>query len=125
MADDIQFIKFVNKLIELTQNKVIKWEKRGPLIEMISSISKVKAVYYTMYNKNIIRIYEITEKVFEEDFDSNYYWDTGIIMEILSEENDILYSIPRQIDKSDLLKAIKSQELNIDDYINTILQEKK
>lgn len=120
MANEIDYIKLVNKLIKLTQEKEITWDKEEPSVEMNSSFSKVKAVYSCIYKEKRFRIYEKTFKEYEEDIGSRYYWDSETILEIVDENNYSLFKFSKSVPKDDLLDIIKAEEIGIDSLISSI-----
>jgi hypothetical protein len=122
MAKENDFVILVTKLIELTQEKKIAWEKLDPPSEITSSFERVKVVYRCEYKDIKFRLYEKNSKNYEEDFDSRYFWDTDIVLEIVDENDYVMHIIPKNIALKDLIFAVKNQDLNIDDVISKIIK---
>ena len=113
-------IGVIDELIKLTQHNTISWTIDEPSEGMNSFDSKVDLIYRVYYSNNSVRIYENRYKYYVDD--SQYVWDTRVVMDIVDEYDRVLWRFPYTSNMQELLKVIQFKNPQIQNFYDSILK---
>ncbi|MFM5788673.1 hypothetical protein ACET5Z_17995 [Aeromonas veronii] len=111
-------IQIIDKLIELTQHRMLLWQE-GPLNDYMNGPDEmVEIVYVTEHLGRIIRAYRRDFKYFYDEM--NFSWDYEIIIEFTNNYGHRLGRFQKTPNASELLQAIQYQNPNVRNFFNEI-----
>lgn len=120
MADIKSTVKLIDRLIELTQEKKITWERVLAPLSLTFNGCKVKYIYITEYKNKNIRVYEETYKHYHDE--DEFYWSSRVNFEFF-DAGESIYDFPEVSNARDLLKAIQYRDVDIDSFMNDIFND--
>lgn len=112
-------IRVIDKLVELTQHKRLKWKRENPPESIQNKDNKIDFIYTTEYLGKTLRAYEKQEKSWMDE--QNYTWSTKSILEFVDHNGKSLAKIPRSPNLNELIKEIQFQDQNIADFFKKML----
>lgn len=121
MAEYKEFVELIDHLIELTQEKQIKWTREYPPSSIITNNNRIKYVYTTEFNERQLRVFEEMYKYYTDE--DQFHWQTRTIVEFIDGE-DSIFEFPQTSNSWDLLKAIQYRDVDIDGLMKNILKKK-
>ena len=124
MKEENKFIKAVTKLIELTQEGSVRWTVSRDNRNIIQGTENVVELSYTTtYEGQRLRLYELKYKdYFDQD---QYVWATTVVLEMIDNEENTVWSFPYNRAIADLLEAAQYQTAGVDEFINRLLSNPK
>ena len=123
MTERNKLVKVVSKLIELTQENVIKWENVGiPEPVAQGGDKRIGPVFEITYKEQRIRIYEEEYKDwYDED---KYTWSSRVVLAFVDYMDKNNWEFPQTVaGLRDLLESVKYQTANVDEFINKFIEE--
>lgn len=119
MNKDINIYDIINKLIKLTRNEQIKWERGRPSsFLIIDEDEKVDMMYITKYKNRFLRLYEKKYKSYESDAET-YYWDSTVILELVDDEGLTEWKFPFDNNLWELIEAVKYQTADVKGFLES------
>lgn len=116
-----QTAEIVDKLIELTQHRILVWSKDTPPYYMNNNDSRVSIVYTSFYANAYLRIYECNYKYYLDE--EKFVWDMRIVLEFTDQDGISLGELPVVPNSRELLKAIQYQDPNINNFYNNLFSQ--
>ncbi|MGE4444885.1 MAG: hypothetical protein AB7E37_07960 [Candidatus Altimarinota bacterium] len=111
-------INLIEKLIELTQKNVIKWEISN-MYPMLSDMEKFDTIFSTDYLGQKIRVYKFFYRHYRDE--DEFYWLEEYKLEIFDEQNNTLFNFPIVPNIKDLLNAVMYQNSNVEDFYKNLM----
>ena len=123
------------KLIQLTQEKKLKWESLTEYPSMkLSDDDKITTVFTTYYKGKRLWIYRRRYKARFLKFgttswlpkpdDYEIRWTTNVYLEIIDDKYNPVWAFPSEDMLNDLLTTIQYQVSGVGDFMDEILDEK-
>ena len=122
MSDE-KLIKAVSKLIRLTQEKKLKWEKMNPPSDLFEGTDSVVPYFYGVRHKeNNLGLYEIRFKAVDPNTE-NIYWADDVVLSVFAEDWTRVWDFPEKSAVYDLLRSIRYQIADVDGLIDSLLND--
>lgn len=103
-------IKFIDKLIEMTQHNELTWEIIPPITRMNSSFMQVNSIYETRCEGMIIWVYQRDYKYYYDE--SDFSWEKDVVIEIINPDTKNVIKELNLNNATELLNAINYKSLN-------------
>lgn len=113
-------IELIDELIRLTQQNSIIWETKEPQEGMNGMDIKIDLVYQAYYLESNIRIYESRKKHYIDEF--QYIWVTEIIMDMVDEDNRVLWNFPYAPNIQELFNVVRFKNPVVQKFYNNFLK---
>lgn len=113
-------INLIEKLIELTQKNVIKWDISN-YYPLLSDMEKSDTIFSTEYLGQLIRIYKFFYRHYKDE--DEFYWLEEYKLEIFDNQNNTLFNFPSVPNTKDLLNAVMYQKSNVEDFYKKLMSE--
>jgi hypothetical protein len=142
MTTENKWIDAVGKLLQLTQERRLKWEPHDPptYLNLQRDRSRVEVVYETRYNDKKLRLYQLSYKV-EKPQTSQYslsalrdfggflnqetreypYWTQKTVLQLLDDSGFGAWSFPETGILDDLFDAVRYQVAGVKEFLDDIL----
>lgn len=112
-------INLIEKLIELTQKNIIKWEISDKC-PMLSDMEKYDTIFMTEYLGQKLRVYKFLYRHYRDE--DEFYWLEEYKLEIFDEKNNTLFNFPTVPNTKDLLNAVMYQKSDVKDFYKKIME---
>ncbi|WP_201525951.1 hypothetical protein [Psychrobacter frigidicola] len=119
MVSNREYIQLVDRLTEMTQNGVMRWNRYEPPTNMVDTENNINFVYTTIYNRKNIRIYEEDYKYYTDE--SEYYWSKRVVIEFIDESLNSVWQFPKITNSWNLLDAVRYEDAGVADFMKSIL----
>lgn len=120
---DEKLMKAVSKLLRLTQEKKLKWEKMIPPPDLHEGTDSVIPYFYGVkYKENNLGLYEIRFKAFNPDTEQ-IYWVEDVILSVFANDWSRVWDFPETTAIHDLLRSVRYQIANVDRIIDSLLSD--
>jgi hypothetical protein len=139
-----KWIDAVAKLLQLTQDRKLKWEPHSPpaYLNLQPDRQRVEVVYETQFNDKAIRLYQVTYKVerprrdpysittlrlgqlggyFDQSEPDYPYWAKKTVLELLDESGFGAWTFPQSDVLDDLFEAVTYQVAGVREFLDEIL----
>lgn len=116
--DTMQWQRFCEKLIHMSESDQLKWEDWS---ERISRPNSRSPLFVASYKNWHILIYQFAHKYFhdEEHFD----WEEDVAIELIKPDGRTEWTLPKVPSRYRLLDSIQYQNANVESLLNDILGE--
>lgn len=112
--------KTVEKLLALTQDNLIEWERiKDTRSITYTTNTEVEVAYSAEVNGNNFLVYEASYKTMDEE--ERLYWDSRIVVDMIDDDDVMLWRLPRTPGMWDLLEAIQVRAGNIEEKLDKFL----
>jgi len=120
MREENRDFKAVTRLLELTQEGLLKWESRGPCDDILEGRDiVVDIVYVAAKDKRLLRLYQFRYKSWLDDV--NWHWEEDIALELSDEKRVTWWRFPENRVLQDLLEAVKFRTVGVDQFLDELL----
>jgi hypothetical protein len=140
-----KWIDAVAKLLQLTQDRKLKWEPHSPptYLNLQPDRHRVEVAYETRFNDKAIRLYQVTYKVerpradpyslttslslsqfggyFGQSEPDYPYWAKKTVLELLDESGFGAWTFPQSDVLNDLFDAVTYQVAGVKEFLDEIL----
>lgn len=120
MISKMQAAQIIDKLTELTQHNLIKWESGHPAPYMNGPDSRVDLVYTTEHIGRQVRIYLYHFKFYLDE--DRYTWDSEINFEFIDNSGNSLGMLPKTPNAFDLLRSIQYQNPQVGHFYDDLFK---
>ncbi|NKX03371.1 hypothetical protein HGD89_00135 [Alteromonadaceae bacterium A_SAG6] len=120
MATQKEFVKLVDTLIEFTQEKKITWLRSDTPNSLLLNGNQINHVYTTKYKNKNLRVYEELYKYYTDE--DVFHMRARTVISFIDGDNSI-FDFPQTSNTWDLLKAIQYRDVDIDGFMNDILDD--
>jgi hypothetical protein len=139
ISEKDKLLKFVAKLIELTQEKKMNWSLKNPRPPLISDPDFAGTVFAAEFKSSFLGLYRRKEK-FAKGFgvgvvasvlasqlygDIQKEWRWVTILEITDYANNCLWTFPKISGLDDLYNAVEYFVSGVGDLIDSVLREEE
>ncbi len=118
MATHKEFVKLVDTLIELTQEKKITWVRSDTPNSILVNGNQIKNVYLTEFKGKNLRVYDELYKYFTDE--DVFHMQSRTIIGFV-DGDDSIFDFPETSNSWDLLKSIQYRDVDIDGFMNDLL----
>jgi len=114
--------KTVKKLLALTQDRLIEWQKITDTRAITRGTNDVVDLAYKAEFKgdNFI-IYEVRYQTMDEE--ERVYWDSRVNLDLVDDNGVIIWHFPSNIAKWDLLEAVRIKAGNVEEKLDDFLKD--
>jgi len=114
--------KTVNKLLALTQDRLIEWERtRDTRAVTFATDDVVDVVYKAEANGNNFLIYEASYRTMDQE--ERVYWDSRICLDMVDDNGVLLWRLPVSPGMWDLLRAVQVRAGKIEERLDAFLDD--
>lgn len=111
-------VTLIEKLIELTQKKVIIWDISN-FYPTLSSMERFDTVFSAKHLNMNLRVYKYFYRLYIDE--DEYHTLEAFRLETFDENNNTLFRFPETNNLKDLLDTVMYQKSNIEDFYKQLL----
>lgn len=116
--------KTVQKLLKLTRDNQISWDRSKEIHEVIGgSNDRVDAFYTTKQGDVRFRVYEASYQA--SDDGETFYWASEPRVEIVDFDGAVIWRLPKTSEMWDLLETVKVKAGNVEQSLDQFLSDEE
>lgn len=114
--------KVIRKLLELTQDKKIQWNRTTETRFLTRGTDDVVPVAYsTKYKDHRFVIYEARYQTC--DADERVYWDDRVCLDMIDFDGNLIWRLPRNVRTRDLFSSVTVRAGNVEEALDDLLND--
>lgn len=114
--------KVIKKLLELTQDKQLKWDRVTDTgFITFASDDVVSMAFTTIYKGHHFLMYQARYQTC--DADERVYWDDRVIIDMIEPDGSLKWRLPRSVRTYDLFSSVKIRAGNVEEALDDLLED--